>query len=170
MQNNVSLIKEKLIELGCEDKNVFTALLDIQQQLILYSKIEECLYDGDLYLIYKHTDPNGKIYFGITQNHPQTRWNEGAGYEKQSKFYRAIQKYGWINFKHEIIEAGLSREKAEERENELIIQYKTYDTKYGYNTQVHFPPTESLTQEEKQKKTTLEFMALISRLYQNKKN
>lgn len=139
MKDKISLINQKLVELGCEDERIFEMLHAIEDKLVLADKIEQSLYDSDLYLVYKHTDPKGKLYIGITQNHPQTRWNDGSGYEKQSKFYRAIQKYGWINFKHEIIDAGLSKEDAEKIENELIIQYKSYDPQHGYNTKVNLP-------------------------------
>lgn len=134
MSKVVQMIKFKCKEFGVCDNEIFVLLDELESKIELYENIEKCLYDSDLYLVYKHTDPTGKVYIGITQNHPQTRWNEGGGYEKQAKFYRAIQKYGWINFKHEIVAAGLTEESAKELENQLILANKSYDEKYGYNT------------------------------------
>ena len=88
-----------------------------------------------MYLVYKHTSPNGKIYIGITKNLPNARWNEGAGYETQKKFYKAIQAFGLINFKHEVIAAGLSEEEARCLESKLILEYRSNEDEYGYNTQ-----------------------------------
>lgn len=132
----IEKIQKYLQDNNCIDKEMFTLLQEVEEKLQLAEKIEQCLYDSDLYMVYKHTDPRGKVYIGITQNHPQTRWNEGGGYEKQSKFYKAIQKYGWIHFKHEILAAALTREEALELENEMIIKYNSYKDEYGYNTRV----------------------------------
>ena len=61
------------------------------------------------YTVYKHTSPSGKVYIGITKRKPEYRWNKGKGYRKdQLLFYRAIKKYGWDNFTHEILYTGLS--------------------------------------------------------------
>lgn len=55
------------------------------------------------YYIYKHTNKsNGKCYIGQTKN-IKWRWYPNS-YKTCSKFYRAILKYGWNNFTHEIIE------------------------------------------------------------------
>lgn len=52
--------------------------------------------------IYIHQNKlNGKCYVGQTVRTPKYRWGEdGKGYSSQHKFYNAIQKYGWNNFKH----------------------------------------------------------------------
>lgn len=85
------------------------------------------------YCVYKHTSPNGKIYVGITGQKPSRRWRNGNGYKKQQLFYRAIQKYGWDNIKHEILFENLSKEVAEQKEIELINKYRSTDINYGYN-------------------------------------
>ena len=86
------------------------------------------------YIVYKHTAPNDKVYIGITGFDPEYRWlNNGRGYKHQSTFFNAIIKYGWINFKHEILFEGLTEEEALDKEEELIQQYKSYDRRYGYN-------------------------------------
>ena len=86
------------------------------------------------YTVYKHTSPSGKIYIGITKFDPKYRWlNNGRGYKTQTVFFNAIIKYGWINFTHEILYTNLSEEEALNKEEELILQYKSYDRRYGYN-------------------------------------
>lgn len=86
------------------------------------------------YCVYKHTSPSEKIYIGITCQKPEYRWKRnGVGYKSQTYFYRAIQKYGWDNFKHEILFENLTKKDAEKKERELITYYKSYDNKFGYN-------------------------------------
>lgn len=85
------------------------------------------------YFVYKHTSPNNKVYIGITSQNPIDRWENGRGYKKQPLFFNAILKYGWNNFKHEILFSGLTQEQAEQKEVELINVYKSNLRKYGYN-------------------------------------
>lgn len=85
------------------------------------------------WVVYKHTSPSNKVYIGITSKSPADRWASGFGYEHQVYFFRAIVKYGWINFKHEILFEGLSKKEAEEKEIELIAQYNAADLNFGYN-------------------------------------
>lgn len=98
--------------------------------------------------IYRHWIVNDKgqekSYIGQTaKNNPRERWRHGgSGYigkngEKKHKFARAIKKYGWDNFHHEII--GVIE--CEEDElffwlNELECYYiEKYDSYYnGYNS------------------------------------
>lgn len=85
------------------------------------------------YVVYKHTCPNGKVYIGITQQNPLTRWASGFGYQTQIYFWRAIVKYGWINIKHEILYEGLTEEAAKATEIQLIKEYNSQDINCGYN-------------------------------------
>lgn len=86
------------------------------------------------YCVYKHTSPSGKCYIGITSmNPPEKRWKNGRGYRLHQYFYNAIQKYGWNNFKHEILFRDLTKEEAEQKEIELIEEFKSAECKYGYN-------------------------------------
>ena len=85
------------------------------------------------YTVYKHTAPNGKIYIGITSQKPNKRWQSGNGYKHNKYIFRAIQKYGWNNIKHEILAEQLSVEEAEKMEKQLIIEYKTTNPLYGFN-------------------------------------
>lgn len=91
------------------------------------------------YYVYKHTNKtNGKVYIGITGQQPEDRWKYGYGYQSQQIFWRAIQKYSWDGFTHEILFSGLTKEEAKRKEVELIALYKSNCTRYnspsyGYN-------------------------------------
>lgn len=86
------------------------------------------------YCVYKHTNKsNGKMYIGITSQAVEVRWKKGFGYRYCPAFWRAIEKYGWDGFEHEIIISECSKEEAENFERELIAKYNTSDEKYGYN-------------------------------------
>lgn len=90
------------------------------------------------YSVYKHTNiTNNKCYIGITNQRPvYNRWRKnGVGYRECIKFYNAIKKYGWDNFKHEILFKNLTKQEAENKEIELIAHYKSNNNKYGYNIQ-----------------------------------
>ena len=85
------------------------------------------------YIVYKHTNKtNGKVYIGITCQRIHDRWKGGHGYRSQY-FSRAIKKYGWDGFVHEIVAENLSKEDACELERILIKSYKSTETEYGYN-------------------------------------
>lgn len=87
-----------------------------------------------MYYLYCHTNrTNGKKYFGVTSQRPTHRWNNGKAYSSCSRFYKAIQKYGWNGFDHEVLEEGLSEAEAHEKECEYIKKYHTTDERYGYN-------------------------------------
>lgn len=88
------------------------------------------------YTVYKHTAPNGKVYIGITSQVPERRWNNGSGYKTQPRFYNAIKKHGWENFKHEIISEGLEKEAACKMEQDLISSYNSNKPNSGYNSTI----------------------------------
>ena len=85
------------------------------------------------YTVYKHTSPKGLVYVGITTKKPEYRWSNGNGYKPNKHFYNAILKYGWDNFKHEIIATGLSKETACKLEQVLIAEYDSTNPAKGYN-------------------------------------
>lgn len=88
------------------------------------------------FIIYKHTNKiNGKSYIGQTCQDPARRWREdGSGYKDSPLFWKAIQKYGWENFTHEILEEELSQSEANLREQYWIAYYNTYgENANGYN-------------------------------------
>lgn len=84
--------------------------------------------------VYKHTNKiNEKCYIGITSQSTQKRWKNGFGYTGNSMFYNAILKYGWENFKHEVLYSNMDELEAKEKEVELIEKYKSFDRCFGYN-------------------------------------
>ena len=71
----------------------------------------------------------------MTYRDPQVRWQNGAGYNQDTKFGKAIKKYGWDNFTHEIIETNIQTlEDAKEREIYWIDYFDSY--KNGYNSTI----------------------------------
>ena len=86
------------------------------------------------YIVYCHTNKiNDKKYIGITSQTVSERWGRHGEKYKSQKFGRAIEKYGWENFTHEVLFTGLSASEAKEIEKELIKKYNTFG-KNGYNT------------------------------------
>lgn len=84
--------------------------------------------------VYMHTNKvNRKKYIGITSQKPTSRWKNGKGYEEYTRFGRAIEKYGWDSFQHEILFTSLNRKEAESAEIKLIAKYQTQNPKFGYN-------------------------------------
>lgn len=87
-----------------------------------------------MYCVYKHTNlQNGKVYIGITSQKPSRRWKSGYGYIEQPYFHRAIAKYGWNGFSHEILEDCLTEEQACAAEQKYIALYHSSDSRFGYN-------------------------------------
>lgn len=88
-----------------------------------------------IYTIYMHKNKsNGKVYVGQTIQNPKDRWKNGVGYKTCTKFYNAIQKYGWDNFEHIILEQKeMTQEEANSLEDFYIKKYNCLDDKYGYN-------------------------------------
>lgn len=72
--------------------------------------------------VYRHTFPSGKIYIGQTWKDPETRWDGGRGYLKNTSMYEEIKLVGWENIKHEIILSGLRRLEADNLEEDLISE------------------------------------------------
>lgn len=84
-------------------------------------------------IIYLHRNKlNGKCYVGQTvKDNPNRRWQNGTGYKGNSKFYNAIQKYGWDNFEHIILETNVPLTELNKRENYWINYYDCINN--GYN-------------------------------------
>lgn len=86
-----------------------------------------------LYCVYKHTSPSGKVYIGITGQEPEARWRDGKGYISNEYFYRAICKYGWENFDHQILFENLTKMDACNQEINMIALYDSANPNKGYN-------------------------------------
>lgn len=84
------------------------------------------------YIIYSHTNKaNGKVYIGQTCLKPNIRWKlNGSGY-KTGIIKKAIEKYGWDNFIHEILISGITKEEADFYEAFLIKIYKSLNLSYN---------------------------------------
>jgi hypothetical protein len=85
------------------------------------------------WVIYKHTlildcPHKGWSYIGQTRTPTKVRWKSGYGYTNKCQVFRsAIDKYGWDNFTHEVLEDGiLTLEEANEREKYWIAYYHTF--------------------------------------------
>lgn len=88
---------------------------------------------GD-YSVYVHTNKeNGKKYVGVTSLDVKERWRNGNGYRENEYFHRAITKYGWDSFIHDVIYEGLSKKDAGQYERQLIREYNSDNPASGYN-------------------------------------
>lgn len=94
------------------------------------SKIEDTMY------IYKITNKiNNKVYIGQTINDIETRWkrhcNDALTNRIDTKFSRAIRKYGPDNFIVEQLDSATSKKELDEKEKYWIKEYNS--TILGYN-------------------------------------
>lgn len=86
------------------------------------------------YCVYCHTNKfNGKRYVGITCRTPEERWRNGTQYYHNEHFYRAIQKYGWDGFLHDILHTELTQSEACEYERQYIKDWNLRYDSFGYN-------------------------------------
>lgn len=84
------------------------------------------------FIVHEHVNLfNNKRYIGITSQIPEVRWQRGSGYRENTIFFRAIKKYGWDNFEHNILYEGLSNREALEIESTLIKKYKSLGVSYN---------------------------------------
>lgn len=86
------------------------------------------------YIIYKVISPNNKIYIGITAESLNDRISKHLYQSKKvnTKFAKAIKKYGIKNLKWEIIKSNLSKDLAIRYESYFIKFFNSY--KNGYNS------------------------------------
>lgn len=89
--------------------------------------------------IYKHVSPSGKVYVGQAVNYKRRWGSNGEHYMNKKKdgsyiqqsFARAIDKYGWNNFEHEVILEDIPKSEADYTEKYLIKWYKLHDMSYN---------------------------------------
>ena len=58
------------------------------------------------YTVYKLTDPEGKCYIGYTGKPVKERWDSGWGYNRGQPIRIAIDRYGWRNFRKDVLCGG----------------------------------------------------------------
>ena len=104
-------------------------------------------------IVYRYTNVlNGKMYIGRTNQSLKSRAGKnGKGYKTCLRFWNAICKYGWQNFKPEILADNLSFEQSVELEKYYIKKYKTYDDEHGYNILQQEPGNGSMPEETKER-------------------
>jgi group I intron endonuclease len=85
------------------------------------------------YKLYVHISPNDKRYYGITKQKTEYRWRNGKAYKNNKYFINAIKKYGWNNFKHEVLFTDLTKSEAKLLEQIYIVLYDTTNREKGYN-------------------------------------
>ena len=87
------------------------------------------------YLVYVHINKiNGKKYVGITKEKPERRWGKNGCRYRTGVFAKAIAKYGWDNFEHKILFENLSQIEAQQKEIDLIKEFRSFANEYGYNS------------------------------------
>lgn len=87
------------------------------------------------HIVYCYTSPSGKKYIGITsKRREKSRKKDHKSYAEKCigfSFHKDIRKYGWKNFKYEVLCYVSSRETACLMEKALIKEFDTYYN--GYN-------------------------------------
>lgn len=105
-----------------------------------------------MYIVYKYTAPNNKCYIGMTCQTIERRARpDGRGYIGCDAFYRAIQKYGWNNFTHEVLESGLTYDEACEKERFYINKYQSLVSQNGYNLETGGGANKRMSEESRRK-------------------
>lgn len=61
--------------------------------------------------VYQHVTPDGKYYFGATNNLKQ-RWGSNGNNYKGTSLWPEIEKWGWDNIKHQVLFENQTRENA----------------------------------------------------------
>ena len=89
-------------------------------------------------IIYKATNLiNGKIYIGQTivslTERKGDHKRKSFKHNSKSSFHSAIRKYGFDNFKWEIIDTAETRKELNDKEKKWIKHYESTNNKKGYN-------------------------------------
>lgn len=88
-------------------------------------------------IVYKITNRvNGKIYFGLTTRSLKQRFDSHLSAVRQGsnfRFHSAIRKYGVDSWDLEVVEESDDMDYIRRREEELIAEYNTTLSAYGYN-------------------------------------
>lgn len=84
-------------------------------------------------IVYKFTNQtNGKDYIGITSNINKRLSDHLRLKEEWSLLHKAVKKYGWNNFRFDILESGLTFLEAQKKEIHYIEKHDSFNN--GYNS------------------------------------
>lgn len=90
--------------------------------------------DDCCYKLYMHINKtNGKVYIGQTKHSYSSRWGNGKGYGRSSRFAKAIKKYGWNGFEHIPLIEKLSKSDVDYFERFFIAFFDSQNPEFGYN-------------------------------------
>lgn len=95
--------------------------------------------------VYRYWSPSGKSYIGQTNQSLNARsGSRGQQYHASTKFYNAIQKYGfeWFKEHREILADNLKKEEADKLEKEYIEKYNSIENGYNIQSGGTFNPAE----------------------------
>lgn len=84
------------------------------------------------YVVYCHTSPSGKKYIGQTNNYEKRCREHQYKSNGCVAFAKAINRYGWDNFNHEILATGLTSQASNHFEEFYIKHFNSFG-KSGYN-------------------------------------
>lgn len=102
------------------------------------------------FTIYLLTSPSGRHYVGQTKQPLEERWRKGNGYKSCTLLNKAIQKYGWDNFTHEILAICEDEKSADELEK-YFIQFYNCIAPNGYNLDLGGNVNKHMSEETKKK-------------------
>ena len=90
-----------------------------------------------MYTVYRHYNRlTNKSYIGMTSLEPKRRWNNGNGYQDNSKMWNDIQNSDWnTDWKHSIIRQFEDKDEALKYEAFMIAMLGT--VRNGYNTSAY---------------------------------
>jgi group I intron endonuclease len=91
-----------------------------------------------MYHLYKFTFPNGKYYFGITNNITK-RWSAHRTLKTGRFVCNAISKYGWENVDKAIVATSTSSNDILNLEDKYIREFKSNQKQFGYNLKTSCP-------------------------------
>lgn len=89
------------------------------------------------YLIYKITNPSGKIYIGVTNDFNRRKSEHKSDWLNRPQkiaLHNSFSKYSFDEHIFEIYLTNLNKENAYKKEYELILEYNTTNSKIGLNS------------------------------------
>ena len=104
-----------------------------------------------MYTVYRHYNRlTNKSYIGMTSQNPKARWNNGWGYQDNSKMWSDIKKSDWnTDWEHNIIGQSEDKQEALNIEEMFIWLYDSINE--GYNTSAYSSHSCKHSEETKKK-------------------